>query len=190
MKDSTHTMVTITYTRHEKTYGLGGFGQSKGHDAATIAGAVKVIADELGVATDAVHYLLDYGYGKSMQDCIAGRAKALKEEILAKAKKEGKAAPKDSAIEAEIATDETARLQKRHDAIVAGEVGTRGPHDTLRALATELVRDKLAEKKMKADKEQFAKFVSDLLTIPEKRKMVQAEYDKRQASKAKLTFDL
>ena len=57
-----------------------------------------------------IAYLLQYGFAQSLQDCIAGRAKAVREE---------------GGDETAIAQDLAGTLGKRLDAILQGTVGVR-----------------------------------------------------------------
>ena len=75
----------------------------------------------------ALAYLLQYGWAQSLQDCIAGRAKAVREEFAENAAK-GLGVPLDEAtIAAAVSADILGTLAKRADAIRAGEVGVRSP---------------------------------------------------------------
>src|ERR1700690_1864879 len=60
----------------------------------------------------AIGYLLFYGFGKSLQDSVAGRAKELR----------GNGEP-----EAEITRITREEMGKRAEAILTGTIGTRGP---------------------------------------------------------------
>jgi len=132
-------------------------------DEQMLAGAVKVIAERFGIHANSVAYLIDYGYGKSMNDSVAGRAKAIESEMVEEAKKKGKAAPTKAAIEKAISDDFKARLGKRHDAIVAGTLSAGGSRDGLKTLASEIVRERLKAESLKATPEQFEALVNDML---------------------------
>lgn len=60
----------------------------------------------------ALAYLLQYGWAQSLQDCIAGRAKLVRDE---------------GGDEEAVRQDLLGTLAKRADAIRAGEVGVRSP---------------------------------------------------------------
>jgi hypothetical protein len=74
----------------------------------------------------AIGYLLSYGFGKSLQDSVAGRAKELRD-----------AGETESAIAAAI----KAEMTERAEAILAGTIGARGPRlvgpDAIRRDVTE-----------------------------------------------------
>ena len=61
---------------------------------------------------NAVNYLMAYGFGKSLQDSVAGLKKEMKDA---------------GASEAEIAKAVASDMADRAEAILAGTVGTRGP---------------------------------------------------------------
>jgi hypothetical protein len=76
----------------------------------------------------AIAYLLQYGFSQSLQDSIAGRAKAVVEELLPPIaeRKPGFVVPTQEQIDAVVAEDIEGQLNKRLDAIKAGNVATRG----------------------------------------------------------------
>lgn len=76
----------------------------------------------------AIAYLLQYGFSQSLQDSIAGRAKAVEQELLnPDPKPEGWTAPDKATIDTAVQQDLDGTLSKRLDAIIAGSVATRGP---------------------------------------------------------------
>lgn len=75
----------------------------------------------------AITYLLQYGFAQSLQDSIAGRAKAVRDEMVAEGKKEGNEAPTEAEIAEAIKQDLLGTLEKRMNAIMAGTVATRSP---------------------------------------------------------------
>lgn len=148
--------------------------------------AGKVFAvDVEKLPAESVAYLLQYGWNQSLQDCIAGRAKAVKDEYEEKCKKDGEEVDSDELAEA-IKSDILGNLSKRFDAILAGNVGVRAgrPRDELRAIAQEMVKRALVKAGKKATKEKFTELVDNLLT--EKRDIVQAELDRRKAAEVEV----
>jgi hypothetical protein len=81
--------------------------------------------DTEAVAPAGIEYLLQYGFAQSMQDCIAGRAKAVREELAEKMKQPDAIQLTDAEIEAAVEADLKGALGKRMDAILAGTVAVR-----------------------------------------------------------------
>lgn len=146
-------------------------------------------------SAETLAYLLQYGWSQSLQDSIAGRGKMVREELVEKAKKAGSAAPDEATIAEAIRQDELGIMQKRMDAIKAGEVGarvgqSRDPVETeIRRLARKglAVFAKAAQVKLPhKDKEAMAalldKFIEQNKTVLEAEAKVNVE---RQAA---LTF--
>jgi hypothetical protein len=128
-----------------------------------------------------------------MQDSIAGRAKRLRDKTHEDAVKAGTvvdAAQLDHDVEADI----QGALGKRHDAIVAGTVGTRVGRsaDPLAAIAREIVATQLAAKGLKVGKgkdvtpQNFGEMVAEFLADPARRAKAQKESDRRAAFVANL----
>lgn len=138
-----------------------------------------------------IEYLLQYGFSQSLQDCIAGREKKVKDELAEKAPDAA-----DDEIASAVASDISGTLQKRLDAIVAGTVGVRvagEAKDPLLAVARDMIRKAIAkagkklDMKNEAHKAAFDKLVSDLLA--EKRAVVEAEKKRRdEAADIELEF--
>lgn len=86
-------------------------------------------AESTALPETAIAYLLQYGFSQSLQDSIAGRAKAVAEEMLPPVmdRKPDFVVPTQAQIDAAVAADIDGQLGKRLDAIVAGTVATRGP---------------------------------------------------------------
>lgn len=77
---------------------------------------------------ESVAYLLQYGWAQSLQDCIAGRAKKVREEYAAQnaeAAAKGDQEADSSEIEEAVESDLDGQLSKRMDSIIAGTMGQR-----------------------------------------------------------------
>lgn len=154
-------MTTLSYSRNGKTY--------------------EAEVESLPPAS--IEYLLRYGFAQSLQDCIAGREKKVRDEIEGKILK-GEADFADDEIVAQIRDDLDGTLGKRLDAIMNGTVGTRvsgEPRDTLTSVARDMVRKAIVKKGKKVSKENFAELVKGVLADPTERAKVQAEYDRRKS---------
>lgn len=163
-------MTTLQYSRNGKTY----------------------TAEVENLPAKSIEYLLQYGFAQSLQDCIAGREKKVREEINARVV-EGVEQLEPDEITSQVHSDIEGMLGKRLDAIVAGTVGTRSigeSRDTLTTVARDMARKALAKKNMKADKDRFAAIVQDLLNDPDKRAKVQAEFDRRKALDVEVDLDV
>jgi hypothetical protein len=138
---------------------------------------------------ESIAYLLQYGWNQSLQDCIAGRAKAVAAEYLEGVKK-GKPEQTPAEVKQMIVDDLLGTLGKRFDAIKAGTVGVRvgQPRDELRAIAKEMVAAAVKAKKATVTKEKFAELVQNLLDT--KREAVQAEADRRKAAQGTVEVEL
>jgi hypothetical protein len=94
-----------------------------------------------------VAYILPYGYGKTLQDAVAGVKKALEnydkgnrdEKVVALAKPLRDTYGDDASIEAIIQTEQRERI----DAILSGTIGTRATRLTGEAAIRRQVIDKL-----------------------------------------------
>lgn len=121
----------------------------------TVAGELTLDTETLPQA--ALDYLLQYGFSQSLQDSIAGRAKAVREEVL-KDNPEASEADIKEAVDNEL----TGALLKRLDAIKAGEVATRGsgtPRDPAAGIVREMLQaiaKKQGKKLPKADSPEYA----------------------------------
>jgi len=102
-------------------------------------GSTFSVPDVDKLPAESIAYLLNYGYQQSMQDCIAGAAKAVAVELADTAKKANKPLPSDAELAQATRDTVLGLLGKRHDAIVAGEVGIRqiGQRDPVLSLARE-----------------------------------------------------
>lgn len=124
----------------------------------------KVYATEVEtLSATAIAYLLQYGWAQSLQDSIAGRAKAVAEEMLPPVadRKADFVVPTQTQIDAAVATDIDGMLQKRSAAIIAGTVATRGT-GVARDPAAGIVRELLVawakakgKKLPKADSDEY-----------------------------------
>jgi len=97
-------------------------------------GSTFSVPDVDKLPAESIAYLLNYGYQQSMQDCIAGAAKAVSVELH-----EGGKKPSEAELAQATRDTVLGLLGKRHDAIVAGEVGIRqiGQRDPVLSLARE-----------------------------------------------------
>lgn len=138
---------------------------------------------------ESIAYLLQYGFNQSLQDCIAGRAKAVATEYLEGVKK-GKPEQSPAEVKQMIVDDLLGTLGKRFDAIESGTVGVRvgQPRDELRAIAKEMVAAAVKAKKATVTKEKMAELVQNLLDT--KRDAVQAEADRRKAAQGTVEVEL
>lgn len=143
-------------------------------------GAVKVLALHLGVVESSIEYLLQYGLSQSLQDCVAGRAKAVGDEYKAQCAKDGKA-PDDAELVALTTADLVGTMNKRLDAIKAGTVGARTTRDQLYSIALEYVKAAAKRQNIAMKTEQAEDLANKFLAVPEKRAIAQAEYDRRKA---------
>ena len=126
----------------------------------------------------AIAYLLQYGWAQSLQDCIAGREKRVREELL---EENPDMAPDE--VAAAVKEDIHGTMMKRMDAITAGTIGNREPReqkDSLESIARDMVRKAYKAKGVKATKEMIAQKAAELLE--KKRDAVQAEKDRRDAA--------
>lgn len=128
-----------------------------------------------------IDYLLQYGFAQSMQDCIAGRAKAVRAETLEK----NKNASEDD-IDLAILSDIEGRLGKRFDAIKAGSVGVSAPRDPVATLAREQVRAALKGRKVDAEK------LDSLVQahVAKNRDALVAELARRKAAQVEVDLDI
>lgn len=153
-----------------------GLSQTLTLEAFTEDGSGNVII--VGANRKMIEYLLQYGWDQSLQDCIAGRAKKVRDEYAAKGVID------QDEIDLAVAADLEAALTKRAKAIVDGTVrerGSVGPRsETLfRQVAKEFLAKaaKAVKKKLPTDK---AKYKALFETFVEKnRAVIQAEVDRR-----------
>lgn len=162
----------LTYERNGKTYQL----------------------DEEALPETAISYLLQYGFAQSLQDSIAGRAKAVREEYEAAAKENNETVnPADLARA--IESDLDGQLSKRLDAIRTGSVGSRvgTPKDPFKAMCLRVAREmlsaalKAANTKMPKDKEKVAELVATL--IERNRAKVETEAKRRMEASPEIDLD-
>lgn len=152
----------------------------------------------------AIAYLLQYGWAQSLQDSIAGRAKAVLQEIadserarVIEAKLFSEESPdiadhitefmqeNRADIAAQVRADIEGQLNKRADAIKAGTVGTRvgvqrgSPFDNMcKKVATEMLLAALKAKNTKRPKPEA--FDALLVQVLEKHKSkIEAEATRR-----------
>lgn len=138
----------------------------------------------------AIAYLLQYGFSQSMQDCIAGLAKAKKAELEETDDfKSGKLTPDGVADEVTLAI--MAQLEKRMTAIREGTIGIRAPgvaKDPLSSLAREQVRAALAKKGVKVEKDKLAELVA--AHVEKNRAKLEAELARRAEEAVEVEIDL
>lgn len=118
-------------------------------------------------------YLLQYGFNQSLQDCIAGVAKAVRAERV-------EAGDDEEAIEAAIEAAIEGKLSKRVDSLVAGTMGLPTTRDPLATLAKEIVTQHLAAKGAKVSKEKLAELVATYLA--KSRPQLEAELERRKSA--------
>lgn len=142
----------------------------EGDDVVTVTGA--------SAAT--IAYLLQYGWDQSHQDCIAGRAKKVRDEYAAKG------IDNQDEIDRAVVADLEAALEKRSNAIINGTVrerGTIGPKSetVFRAVAKEFLAKatKAAKKKLPSDKAEYKALFEAF--CEKNRVVIQAEVDRRKA---------
>lgn len=144
-------------------------GESFDHEFDLTVDGNSVVID--GLNAKAVEYLLQYGWAQSLQDCIAGREKKVREEILAKNPDASK-----EEIETAQAADLIGALGKRMDAILAGTVSTRTKLPKFEAFAKRkfLAAAKKAGKKVP---ENFDELLSQFIDLNRQKleKMFEAE---------------
>lgn len=157
-------------------------------------------------------YLLQYGFAQSLQDSVAGRAKAVKEELIkAKAAEiardhadetdEGREElladwlnTEAESIADQIDMDVLGTMQKRFDAILAGTVATRAaaePKDPYAAIIREALQSaaKAKGKKLpKADSDEYKALAERFRTA--KAEWLAEELERRQAALADDDFDI
>lgn len=144
-----------------------------------------------------VAYLLNYGFQQSMQDCIAGVAKAVAVEFAEKAKKDG------TQVDPSALADATkqaiaGQLGKRLDNILKGEVGIRTSvqRDPLMAIAREQVwiairaKEDLHKAIKALEKDAKEAKIAELAKghLDKNRDRIQAEYDRRKAAVIDVTL--
>jgi hypothetical protein len=119
------------------------------------------------------NYLMQYGWDQSLQDCIAGLAKAT---TLARQKAGDSAAAVVIAVEKAIAE----KLQKRMDSIKAGTMGLPVARDPIRTLAAEYVAKALKKKGAQVTKDRFTQLVEEKMVSS--RDFLTAELARRDAA--------
>lgn len=144
----------------------------------------------------AIAYLLQYGFSQSLQDSIAGRAKAVAEEMLPPVadRKPDFVVPTQADIDAAVAADIDGMLQKRTAAIIAGSVATRGP-GIARDPAAGIIRELLVAwakakggKLPKADSDEYKALAGKMATA--KADWIKGELERRAALEAEINIEL
>lgn len=145
----------------------------------------------------AIAYLLQYGFSQSLQDSIAGRAKAVREEMstIPDPKPDGwLGVASEATILIGIESDLDGTLSKRLDAIKAGTVATRGP-GVARDPAAGIVRELLVAwskakggKLPKADSDEYKALAGKMSAA--KADYIKAELTRRAALDAEINIEL
>lgn len=128
-----------------------------------------------------IDYLLQYGFAQSMQDCIAGRAKAVRAE-------RAEAGDDEDTIVLAIMADIEGKLGKRMDAIKAGTMGLPTTRDPVLTLAKEIVARHVAEKGKKVSKEKLAELAA--VYAEKSRPALLAELERRKAVPSDIDLDV
>lgn len=167
-------MTTLSYERGGKTY----------------------TTEVESLSATAIAYLLQYGFSQSLQDSIAGRAKAVAEEMLPPVadRKQDFVVPTQAQIDEAIAADIDGMLQKRTAAIVAGSVATRGS-GVARDPAAGIVRELLVAwakvkggKLPKADTDEYKALAGKMATA--KADFIAAELVRRASVSDEIDIEL
>ena len=153
--------------------------------ASTMKAIYNKAGKEYSVETDSLpgvsqEYLMQYGFDQSLQDCIAGVAKATR---TARAKAGDTAEQIMAAIELAIEV----KLQKRIAAIVAGTMGLPTVRDPVRTLAVEYVTRGLKKKGVTVTKARFAELVAE--KVEKQRAALVAELARRDALELDVDVD-
>lgn len=143
----------------------------------------------------AIAYLLQYGFAQSLQDSIAGRAKAVETELRnPDPKPQGWVLLPDDQIANAVASDIDGTLMKRLDAIIAGSVATRGP-GVARDPAAGIVRELLVawakekgKKLPKADSDDYKALAAKMREI--KADFIKAELARREELALEIDIEL
>lgn len=166
-------MTNLTYARNGRDYTI---------DSANVAN---------------LDYLLQYGFSQSLQDSIAGRAKAVRDELTQD--KDGKPLaeanmPSEADIMAAIDADLDGTLQKRMAAILAGTVAVRTGGEA-RDPAAGIVRELLVAyakgkgmKLPKADSDEYKALAAKMREA--KADHIAAELERRKSAVTDIDLDL
>lgn len=145
--------------------------------------------DTASLPQASLDYLLQYGFAQSLQDCIAGLAKAKRAELEETDDfKAGRLSPE--AVQDEVDLAVLAKLEERHKAIAEGTVGARvgQPRDEVTSLAREQVKAALAKKGVKVDKDKLAELVA--AHVEKSRDKLVAEIARRKAEAVEVEVEL
>ena len=149
----------------------------------------KFVATVEQLPAASIAYLLQYGWAQSLQDTIAGLAKAKAQELHETDDyKSGKLTDGNVADEVSLAI--LAQLEKRQAAILAGTIGVRvgTVRDPLAGLAREQVKTALAKKGIKVEKEKLAELVAS--HIAKNGEALRAELARRAADAVEVELDV
>ena len=152
--------------------------------------------DTTALPQAALDYLLQYGFSQSLQDSIAGRAKAVREEMLARPENAPAdwTPPSETEIAEMVSDDAHGTLLKRLDAIRNGSVATRGPaapRDETAGIVREILLSIAKAKGVKlpkADSEEYAKMAGRVREA--KAEYIAAELERRKNAVAEIELDL
>lgn len=140
---------------------------------------VEYACDVESLPAPALAYLLQYGWAQSLQDCIAGRAKVVRDEMAGQG---------EAAIAAAVQADIAGTLAKRADAIKTGTVAKRegkstGHSKPFLGVAREMLAAVAKARGLTMPK---AKAYAELLErfIAARRGAIQAEVERRAATVA------
>jgi hypothetical protein len=153
--------------------------------------------DTTTLGAEALAYLINYGFRQSMQDSIAGRAKAVREEMETFTRADGTTFTQEQ-INKAVADDIAGTLGKRLDAIKSGAITQRAagePRDPFaamcRRIAVEILRAtaKAKGKKLpKADSDEYEALVGKVLAA--KAEDIETEAKRRMAAAESVDIDL
>jgi hypothetical protein len=148
-----------------------------------------------------VEYLLQYGWSQSLQDAIAGDAKRIKDEMIAKADAAGETAPTSDEIEAAVKAGLDEALADRVKSISDGTVGdrvgiVRNPFETAcRDLAEKKLvegfrasNQKLPDRKTDAGRAKYKEFV--VMVLDRNREVIEKEVKAAMAREKKIVIEL
>jgi len=151
---------------------------------------VDFAANVESMSAETIAYLLQYGWSQSLQDSVAGRAKAVREEVTGK-----DPLLSEAGILEAIRQDEVGTMQKRMDAILANTIGARVgmARDPLEVEVRRLGRIELSAAAKKAQKKLPKKEAYNEMLgrfIEANRATLVRLAETNLANKATFTFDL
>lgn len=135
--------------------------------------------DETALSGESLKYLLQYGFSQSLQDSIAGLAKAKAEE-LRETDDYKNGVMTDEDVDAEVALAIETKLKERRQAILDGTIGQKAistPRDPLMGIAREQVRAAVKAKGAKVTKEKLEELAK--AHLEKNREAIAAEHKRR-----------